>query len=156
LKFLLSNAIQITSYFIRKNKFEEFYTKSPEFVKIAPVDDEAIVRFCAVKGEMIFIPEIMSCYRIHSIGSWTSTNDSDGKKMEKHYIGLKKMIESFDSYTDYKYMDIIKDDIIDKEWKISMYGCHYRQIMQRKFKKFRRKLGLKQKVKFFLLALIKD
>lgn len=151
--FMVKNGIQLTSYFIRSERFRGFYEDTPEFVKIAPVDDEAIVRYCAGTGNMVFIPERMTCYRMQALGSWTSSNDTNNEKMHHHYVEMLKMIQAFDDFTDHKYAASIERDVIDKEWKAASFAKDYKQMMKNKYKEYRAELPWKNKVKIAILSL---
>lgn len=153
MEFIVKNGIQMTSYFIRSNRFKGFYEKTPYFVKIAPVDDEAIVRYCASVGDMIFIPERMSCYRMKAEGSWTSTNDTNDEKMYQHYIEMIKMIREFDNFTNHRFSLYIENDLIDKEWKAALFRKDYKKMMKKRYKKYRVKLSMRNRVKIAIMSL---
>lgn len=154
--FIIENGLQMTSYFIRTDLFRNFFIKSPQFITAAsPVSDEAIVRYCAAAGEMVFIPNSMSCYRMQAKGSWTSSNENNNLKMANHYHKMIDMIDLFDEYTHNKYSKIIAKDRIDKEWKAAWYAKDYRALMSKKFSSKRKKLALKSRIKLVVLSVVK-
>lgn len=154
LEFLVRNGIQLTSYFIRRELFRGYYEQTPEFVRIAPVDDEVMVRYCAASGPMIFLPENMSCYRMKSAGSWTAENEANAPKMEQHYLAMVDTIRSFDDFTEHRYPNAIAMDLLDKEWKAASHGKHHRQMMQKKFSAYRAALPLRSRVKLLAQAIL--
>lgn len=154
LKFMIRNGIQMTSYFIRSKNFENYWKDPPEFTKIVSADDEVIVRYCAGAGKLVFLNEIMSCYRTNAIGSWTSTHNANNKKMAQHYGGMIKMLNKFDDFTNHKYSDVISEDIRNKEWKEALFSGNNRRLMAFKYRDYFRTLPFKSRIKISLLAII--
>ncbi len=154
LKFMIRNGIQMTSYFVRSSLFEYYWRNPPEFTRIVSADDEAMVRYCAGVGGLVFLNETMSCYRINAIGSWTSTHNADSKKMASHYRGMIRMINAFDDFTDHKYSDVICEDIRDKEWKEALFSQDNRRMMKPKYRDYFRTLPFTSRIKISLLALM--
>ena len=75
------------SYFIRK----EIFDRLPEWFYIAPVGDLFIEIFCGMQGEILFLSDVMSVYRINSKGSWSNSMEKD----KQTYISFhEKMILS--------------------------------------------------------------
>lgn len=153
IEFMVNNGIQLTSYFIRTELFKPFYEDKPKFVMIAPADDEAMVRYCAAKGSMVFIPEKLTCYRMLSKGSWTSVHEADNDKMRKHYLDMINMIKAFDGFTNHRYIKEIERDLIDKEWKAAFFGKQYKIMRDRRYHEYWEKLPLKTKIKFYVCSL---
>lgn len=94
---------QLTSYFVNKEKYEEYWQNRPEFAKAADVGDEPFLLYFGQLGNVYYIGEQMSRYRRNANGSW-SVRVGDNKEMllmhiEKMFI----MIREFDKYTNYQY-----------------------------------------------------
>ncbi len=154
LEFLIRNGIQMTSYFIRSSLFEDFWRNPPEFTKIVSADDEAMVRYCAGTGDLVFLNETMSCYRTNAIGSWTSTHNAESEKMAQHYRGMIRMLNTFDDFTGYRYSDIIREDIRDKEWKEALFSRDNRKMLKFRYRDYFRALPFKSRLKISLFALV--
>lgn len=153
-RFLVRNGIQLTSYFIRSSLFENFWRNPPEFTKIVSADDEAMVRYCAGAGDLVFLNEIMSCYRTNAVGSWTSTHNADSKKMARHYRGMIRMLNSFDDFTGHRFSDAIREDIRDKEWKEALFAGDCRRLTEHGYRDYFRRLPFKSRMKISLCALV--
>ena len=154
IEFFLNKGFQLSSYFVRKDLFEEYYTHTPVFVRIAPVEDEPMVRYMASKGDLIFIPKKMSCYRMNSVSGWTSKNSISGSAMYRHYKSMCNMIREYDKYTEHKYTDVISLDLVNKEWLMHMYNRNYRKMLNQKFYLLRKKMSLKNRMKLYIKAVI--
>jgi len=145
---------QLSSYFIRLDSFRLYFENTPEFVRISPTEDEVIVRYLAQSGNMYFINEIMSCYRMNAVGSWTTQTTKSDAAMAKQFRGMCNMLTSYDKFTGYKYSNIIKRDLLNKEWKLYYYSKDYRKMLNKKFKHINKNYTLITKIKFFIKSFL--
>lgn len=90
----------------------------PEWVKMCPVGDLPLMLLLSTKGSVGYINEIMSCYRISSIGSWSQRMSCDIKKQIDHNSKIKRMWIAFDSYTERRYHWIIVRKILKNDWNL--------------------------------------
>lgn len=91
---------QTSSYFLRKNIFEEYFSDSPKFKELFPAGDLPIILYFANRGSIVYLEDAMSCYRMNSIGSWSSRvwhPAGDGKT--RHLQRMAESILEYDSYT---------------------------------------------------------
>lgn len=154
LKMFINDGFQMSSYFINRYILREYYDNTPEFVRISPTEDEALVRFLAVKGDTIFLNTTMSCYRMNSVGSWTTTSIKSDEKMANQFANLQAMLKAFDLFTEQRFSKILYDDIIKKEWMEHIYRKKYRKLFSKKYMVYRRKWSTKTWVKMLIKAIV--
>jgi len=80
-------------------------------------------------GYIHYIPRIMSCYRLNSIGSWSSMMDSDNSKKVTQHKNIIKGFKSIDEFTKQKYSSIIKKAINREEAKIMLLEDKYSSLL---------------------------
>lgn len=143
---------QLTSFFIRYEDFRRLYLTQPHFFEISPAGDIAFMMYYGNLGDILFIEKAMSCYRLNSIGSWTTRNrDSDNKKrIEIQNRFIDTWLE-FDKYSCYKYHDSILKGIEFYYFNIYKFSSNYKR-MSRECKNFLRKRSNKIRAYVFLSA----
>lgn len=99
---------QTSSYMRRTEDVLEVSNNPPEFVKICDVGDIVSLMFSGMKGSIYYIDDIMSCYRLGSIGSWSQIMDNDRKKKLKHSQIMVRVFDSFFDYSNHKYDELLK------------------------------------------------
>lgn len=113
-----------------------------------PNGDYAMSVYLALKGKVYYIDELMSAYRIESIGSlnWMWKNN-----VEKHIAAKKEFINMLfriDEYTEKKYHTILENNIKDAEFEINVTSGNVNAARQDKDRY--KKLGIKQKGELFI------
>lgn len=104
-------SFQTTCYFRRFEDYKELFNSSPDFHKIARVGDEPSLLFFATKGKSYYIDEVMSCYRLNSVGSWSSKQSKSKELQVKQAENMIDMYLLFDEYSNYKYTNMIKEKV---------------------------------------------
>lgn len=100
---------QTTSYMIRADLYNSFLTEDSELFDVAPVGDWPMLLYFGSQGSVIFISDIMSCYRNNSYNSFCSTfNDVDLDKKISFYKQMIQMVKVFDEFTNYEYREYSK------------------------------------------------
>jgi|GEM_PF-3062725 len=61
----------------------------------------------ATKGNVGYIDNFMSVYRINATGSWSSSFINNERKRKKHLLAIAKMYDNFDLWTNKKWHNII-------------------------------------------------
>lgn len=74
----------------------------PDFWKNCPIGDLPMMLYFATKGEVGYINESMSTYRVSSAGSWSSRQNAL-RIRTAHHKRILKMFDEFDSYTNGTY-----------------------------------------------------
>lgn len=140
---------QTTSYFIRAEILKNCLKEDsciPDFVRTMPVGDEALVMFCATKGELFYSGEIMSHYRMNSKGSWSERNAKNREYGIAYREKFIQALKEFNEYTDFQYDDIIQDEILDRELTSELIKQNYRNTFDKKYRKYFRKFPLRTKL----------
>lgn len=91
------------------------YKDYPEWALKAPVGDLPLMLVLAANGKVGYINDVMSCYRVLSIGSWSQKMTNDIRKQVKLNSEIKKMWIAFDNYTSKKYHWTIVKRMINNE-----------------------------------------
>ena len=131
-----------------------FYHKAAKDEGIIPYQqdcqngDYATIVYLALKGEVYYIDELMSAYRVVSIGSlnWVAQEDLD-----KFYVARSRyieMIKRIDEYTKGKYHTILKSYRDNVSFEMHLTMGHIREV--RKYEEKFRKLTYKQKIKLYI------
>ena len=92
-----------SSYFVRTPLWVDLYGNPPAFRKAADVGDEPLLLYMAAHGNICYLPDCMSAYRMFSIGSWTSKNKRIYKNILRHAEKTYEMMCLYDEYTGYQY-----------------------------------------------------
>lgn len=104
-------SFQTTSYFGRIEDYRELFNSPPEFFKVSDVGDEPTLLYFGTKGKTYYINEVMSCYRLNSVGSWSVKQKNNPELQKRHIQKMKEMYLLFDEYSNYKYTDQITEKV---------------------------------------------
>lgn len=99
---LLDGGLMATGSMFYKTIYYAKGKERPKYWSEAPVGDEPLRLHLSTKGQIGFINEIMSVYRMVSVGSWTSKNKSI-RFWTKHVLGVSNMYSEFDRYTEHQF-----------------------------------------------------
>lgn len=116
---------QTSSFFLRKEhleKNEKFFLESPSN------GDEKILRICLNEGNVYFIPLVMSCYRVLSVGSWNSRIRNNKELILKRFSDMIKMEEYFDVYSHYRFHKYIETSIKKLQFSIFVQKRQYKNL----------------------------
>ncbi len=141
---------QMSSFFMRSSIIDEYVKENPEFSKTKFFGDVPILLYLVAHGDVYFLPEVMSCYREFSIGSWTNTHFQVRERKINHYQEILKMLEKYDVYTKRRFEESLK--IIQYKYEFSLYELQgkYSQLLKKKYKSYYREKTLKEKVYILL------
>lgn len=159
ISLLMSNnsyQFQTSSYMVRSEIMKEMASNTPKFVSLAKVGDYTIMEYCATKGSLYFIDDIMSCYRKGAIGSWTSEFSNNKELQISVILGSVESLKSFNEYTDYEYDEMINYKICSEEFKYFRVSNDYKSCMNKKYKKIRKSLNKKEYFYILLNAYFKN
>lgn len=104
--FNIKDAILQASTLVPTNSmlFETSYAKNlPEWTLQSPIGDIPLTLILAHNGNLGFINEVMSNYRVMATNSWSESLHKSFAKRKIHYGKLKRMWKSFDLWTGKKY-----------------------------------------------------
>lgn len=147
---------QTSSYFRRKADVDEYINNTPEFVKVADVGDMPIMLYFGMLGDVYYIDEIMSCYRVNSVGSWTSRFNSDSKKRWDHCTSMLEMYDAFNEFTANKYEKQLwqrRKEYFTSKCVLCLDDKKDLKILLKKGKRYYSRIGyIKLRVYLFLMA----
>jgi glycosyltransferase involved in cell wall biosynthesis len=110
-KYTIEDLIKYDSEFISNCSvmfLSKFGKNFPTWVTDAPIGDLPLCLYLATQGDIGYINESMSVYRVNSLGSWTSNMSVNKLKRIQHLINLRKMWISFNKITNYKFQNQIE------------------------------------------------
>lgn len=142
-----------SSFFIRKTAYRQFISRYPNFYTVASVGDEPMLLYFATTGNVAYIDDIMSHYRIGSIGGWGQSAKYNYKILQRRSCGEIAMLEAFDAYTNGKYSDAVTQRVLHARFKQATVSYPFRQPFQKEFRTIYKSLPLQRKLKMILLAL---
>lgn len=144
------NMFATNSIFYRKSMREN----TPRFILCKEFDYSTQV-WGSLRGGILYIPKIMSAYRVMSDGSWSVRM----KTNPNAYIGHLKKVEQMESILaeeiDEKYKDVVLEDLVSVRFSILEAEGDYRKLKQPEYVKCFKNFSLRRKVKFYYKRLLK-
>lgn len=92
-------------------RIESFGKGYTEWCKKSPVGDFPMCLHLYMKGDVAYINDVMSTYRLNAANSWTSNINRSLKNRYKHRQGLNKVWRQFDAMSEYKYTKLVNREI---------------------------------------------
>lgn len=142
-----------SSYFFRKNLCLDLMEKLPKFLYISPVGDRAMLFYLALKGDLYYLQEAMSAYRIFSIGSWSSSISNSKEKMNIKNIEMVRMMEAFDEYSKNIFHKEIFEYVTKYNFQIFQFQLLGGKMLEKRYRRLFKDLSFPKKVYFILCAL---
>lgn len=144
---------QTTSYFVRADVKKDYAFNSPEFVGKFGVGDVPSVLFALTRGDMYYLNELMSGYRLQVKGSWSSKNYTNIKRRVKHLSDLVTGYTSFNEFTNNEYDCYINDICEKNKFLIALLSKKYKTSLSKKYRKyFNKYLSKKEKLAVIIYA----
>lgn len=109
---------------------DTFKKKNPAFA-MDGIGDYPMALYFASIGYIHYIPRTMSCYRLNSIGSWSSSMDSDNSKKVNQHKNIIKGFKTIDEYTKHKYSAAVKKAVSREEAKIMVLENNYAALIKK-------------------------
>lgn len=148
-----SYPFQTTSYFLRMDVRRQLADNPPVFYGLFGVGDVPLMLFALTKGDMYYIDEIMTCYRLQAKGSWSETVSKDKRKRIE---SLKKEINGyniFDTYLEKKYSREIGRITEEKQFLVDLYSQRYEAITIDILKRYSKKYLTKKEYLYILIKI---
>lgn len=138
---------QTSSYFFRNKYIREVDDKIQKFFQTNPVGDFPLMLYMALKGDIYFIHEEMSCYRLNSVSSVTKNYkyESDKKTIIRNQRHIAS-IRIFDEITKFAYHNEINLFIKRRNMEILYLEKKYKQMLNSKYKDVFKNYRFKRKV----------
>jgi len=108
----------------------------PEFFKYFKVGDVTRLMYFSTIGHIVYIPTIMSVYRVGVDLSWTHRVRMNAQKLITHYQSEYDFFKAFNHYTNYQYDTIINKTLNYLEYLILTRKRVFQDLNQDKFKPF--------------------
>jgi glycosyltransferase involved in cell wall biosynthesis len=108
-KYDMKYAIMFDGSFMATNSMvfiSEYMNEIPKWVVNAPIGDWPLTLLLASKGKIGYIDEIMSVYRVMSVGSWSSKMKNRDQAI-RHYKALLKMLSDFDIWSNKRFYNFV-------------------------------------------------
>lgn len=113
-KFDIKDAIKSSSTLVPTNAmfFHSKYIRDmPSWCYKAPIGDIPLLLVLAYKGDLGFINNVMSVYRMETPSSWSRQmqNKSNRSLRKTHFERMNEMWEDFDEWTNFQYTKLLKN-----------------------------------------------
>lgn len=138
------------SFFFKKESIIDLYDKIPDFIKVSSVGDVPLTWYLTLKGDIYYINEYMSCYRRDVERSWSVKMQKRSFRKNMKYCYLQSILK-FDDYTEKKYHELLKRDILDAEFDYLKLSNNFKKMRDKKYKYLFDKLSLLARIKYILL-----
>ena len=129
---------------------KKLFQDPPQFFMDTQVGDYPLQLILASKGQVYYIDEAMSAYRVGIEGSWT-TNLNAGKdakeKNIKNWENDIKLLKEFDIYTNHGYKKAINLMINNRNMNILLISRKRSAIKKSKCKEYYNNLKISEKMK---------
>jgi len=108
----------------------------PEFFKHFKVGDITRLMYFSLIGNIVYIPDIMSVYRVGVDSSWNHRVRMNTQKLIAHYQSEYNFFKEFNQFTNYQYNTIINKTLDYLEYLIIVRKREFKNLNQEKFKAF--------------------
>lgn len=135
-----------SSMMFRSAVFKKIEYKLPRFMTVSYTGDRAIILYLATCGNLFFIKQKMSCYRIMSIGSWSSKVSASKIAHYNSDLDIREMAKAFNQYTSSKYSQQMHHYITIINFRIYLYERNYRKVCSARYKELFLKLSFKERL----------
>lgn len=133
---------QTSSYFFKKEYYIELQKTNPDFTKDVSFGDWPLLLYLATRGDVAYLNEAMSCYRMNSNGGWSSSTSFE-KKNKEHIIMLKR----FDKFTNGEYHNSIYKAVNKRTFLLELKQRNYNEILKKKYRfLFYKELTIKDRI----------
>lgn len=92
---------------------------------LAKVGDYPLLLKSLLFGNVHYIDEVMSSYRVRADGSWSQRVYARIEKQSEHKQNIIVFLEAFNEYTEFKYNKPIKQKLQSIRFKVAMLNQHY-------------------------------
>lgn len=138
---------QTSCYFIRTELIDLILqSKLPAFIENSKVGDLPLMLYLCAKGDLFYIGDTMSCYRMNSVGSATQRLNKNAKKIPLYYKNYIDILNEYNKYTEYKYDQYIQEGIKHIEFCIFQYYFDIKKMRDKKYKRIFKSMPLKKQI----------
>ena len=127
--------------------------KNIPFFRKKTGDDYAIQIHGSLNGGMFFVSKVMSAYRYHAEGSWTTSMNNNISKRLKYFDDIKLFLHEVDEFTNHNYAHSIEKRILEEEFIVIELQNKCKMLLNKKFKSVWKKLDFIHKMKIIIKAI---
>jgi len=142
---LIKRMFATNSFFFRFKDIKNL----PEYYIQAPVGDFPLAIHLSLQGNVYYIDQCMSTYRMGSIGSW-SNRMKNKQEFEKYNKRAIETLAKIDKYTNYKYSKVINERILAFEFEKLLFESDINRMKLDKYKKFYTNMSIYKKIKIYI------
>ncbi len=139
-----------SSYFYKSEAYTTL-SEPPEFMKVTRSGDMTRLLYLGNLGDVYFLDEIMSCYRMNSIGSWSSRIKQDLSFRIAHMRGFIASLEKYDEFTNGRYHDLIVADIQRREFSVLKNTFDVKEMKSPAYRALFRAMPLPEKLCYHIV-----
>lgn len=106
----------------------------------------------ALRGGMLYLPDMMSVYRMSLPGSWTSRMANDVQASILYHERLEKMLLILNEDTNKKYETCIERKILNTRFDMLSVSKRYREMLSKEYQECFIALPFRSRLKVLMLA----
>lgn len=112
----------------------EFVRNIPQWMLDCPVGDLPLMLLVGCGGDIFYINDIMSAYRVGA-GGYTSIVGQNFLKTSKHYKGIFRMFDGFDEWSKMNYHDtvLLRKKQLRKQYYKELVMCFMKKFLGENF-----------------------
>ena len=133
--------------------FQTKYVRElPQIYEVAPVGDYPLTIHFALCGDVYYINDIASVYRVNAKGSWSVRMQQGdiAKKQQNLYKGFNIMFDVLNKQTNYQYEKSISYFLLQQELNLHTYINNRKALKNKKFKVLYKTGSIKDRIKNFI------
>jgi len=130
---------------------KECIKELPPFFHTAPVGDYPLTVVLATQGNVYFLEDSMSAYRVNTPGSWSDRMRTIPTEKIQHFEGVLKMFKDIDIYTD----GIYSDGIAFQELRLILSNHNYAMACNPRYWRVYNRISLRSITKIFLFGCLR-
>lgn len=138
--------VATSSIFLKREVFCDF----SDWRKAYPVEDIPMYMTAALHGKVHRLEPAMCVYRQFAAGSWSSQNQKNSERIVRHLNELKDAVKFFDEKTDFKYDDLVKNQIEICDFRIALMTKDFKTIFDKKYKRFVKRMSARERTSLIL------
>ena len=144
-------AFQTSSFVFKSESYLEFLRNPPEFVRICPIRDIPMMLYFGYVGDVCFINQEMSCYRMSSDGSWTQRHNSLTEFRVNHYRAMSSMVEQYRAFTQNQFPEFY-DNLYRRWYNQLWFHRDFKEVLKKQYNQFFKMEPFKDRVYALLSA----
>lgn len=148
LKLQVQYPFQTSSFFMRKELWVELAVNPPMFRQISDVGDEPMLLYMVAHGNIYYLPDSMSCYRIFSNSSWSKKVKNDRSRMIDHTRRAYEMMVNYDEYTGHRYdcnLELFRGRML-------LYSGKYKELIRKENSPYLKHLSFAKRLYIYVCA----